>query len=61
MIGPVCPTCGRIHGSGCVRAIDRFNPNRPTTYRADYPQAPIRFDPAEAEADWCHHHTKEDQ
>lgn len=53
--------CGRIHPSDCVRALGRFLDGGSHTYRADYHGAPIRFDPAEAEADWCHHHaTKEE-
>ena len=55
MIGPTCPECGRIHPSDCVRAGWRFDPpdDYSTTYRADYPDAPIRLSRTEAEADWC--------
>ena len=61
MTGPTCPKCGRIHGSDCVRALGRFGTSAPL-YRANYPLSPAHRDPAEAEADWCHHHaTREDQ
>lgn len=45
-----CP-CGRIHASDAVRAVNRFNPDRPTGWRAGDGQ--VRATRAEAMADVC--------
>ena len=60
MIGPTCPTCGRIHGTDCVIALRRFlMPD--VKFKARFEDAPERDTRAKAEADYCHHQaTKEE-
>ena len=47
-----CPLCGATHSTDTV-AMHRFDPNRPTTFRARYPFAPERTTRAAAERDAC--------
>ena len=49
---PVCPTCGHVHPSDCVRAVGRFDDGA-AVYAARLPEALVRQTRAEAEADWC--------
>lgn len=48
-----CPTCGRVHYAGMAQQVGRFQPDRPATFRADYPDAPDRSTRVEAIADMC--------
>ena len=48
-----CPLCGTIHAPTDTRAMHRFDPTVPTTYRADHPFAPERTTRAQAERDAC--------
>ena len=48
-----CPLCGATHTSTDTVAMHRFDPNRPTAFRALYPFAPERATRAEAERDAC--------
>ena len=50
---PACPHCHTIHPAEAVRAIDRFDRRRRTTYAAAYTGAPIRASREQAEADYC--------
>jgi hypothetical protein len=49
----MCAACEHIHDSSWTRAVGRFNPSIPTTYRADYPGAPEFASRREAEHDMC--------
>lgn len=48
-----CPLCGWVHDSSTVRAIDRFNPDGPSGYRATNPGALVRDTRDEAMRDAC--------
>ena len=50
---PACPRCRTINPAEAVRAIDRFDRRRTTTYAAAYTGAPIRETREQAEADYC--------
>ena len=59
-MGPICPTCDRIHPT--TRAVGLFDPAGIRGYRADYPDSPIRPTRTEAEQDWCDYmRAKEDR
>lgn len=50
----ICRRCGAVHPSDAVAAVGRFRAARPTGYRANHPDAPLRTSRDAAMADWCH-------
>lgn len=52
-----CPRCDHIHAARDAIAVDRFDPDRPTTYRA--PDGRTYATRSDAEAAYCATRAKE--
>lgn len=52
----VCQKCQHVHGSDSTVAVGRFAPEGPIGYVAkDVPNAPVRSNREDADADYCLH------